>query len=334
MSFRSLFLLCSLSWLALAACSTETPAEPEDAAKAGPDARAPGADASTVEDTLEACQDQEDNDGDGYTDCADQDCWIFVACARPDASAAGPDAGGAVGADAGGAARDAGAGVDAALAGEDSGIAQADGGFGTNSANRFGFWCTPSSLPGFSQFGSEIQCRVSAADVSGNFVPGQVLFLKEAGGVPRSASLVSVPMEGGAANLTYRAECPYPRDVASSGSSDPGAACKFQNNCLAVPAEESRTCNPRDTWATLVAVITDGSEAFQDLNGNRTWDPGENYTDLAEPFVDADDDKTRDDDEDFFDANNNGKWDARNGKWDSSTAIWTTAKVVWTGAPY
>ena len=32
------------------------------------------------ENTSQACQDQQDNDGDGYTDCADQDCGNFTFC--------------------------------------------------------------------------------------------------------------------------------------------------------------------------------------------------------------------------------------------------------------
>jgi hypothetical protein len=36
--------------------------------------------ASAEESTLEACQDKEDNDGDGDIDCADSQCQVFVAC--------------------------------------------------------------------------------------------------------------------------------------------------------------------------------------------------------------------------------------------------------------
>jgi len=35
------------------------------------------------ENTLEFCQDQKDNDGDGHVDCADQDCEVFALCLRP-----------------------------------------------------------------------------------------------------------------------------------------------------------------------------------------------------------------------------------------------------------
>lgn len=39
-----------------------------------------GGAAGTVENTSPACLDMQDNDGDGYTDCEDQDCWDFVFC--------------------------------------------------------------------------------------------------------------------------------------------------------------------------------------------------------------------------------------------------------------
>jgi hypothetical protein len=37
------------------------------------------------ENTVDACRDNLDNDGDGHTDCVDQDCWVFVLCAGADA---------------------------------------------------------------------------------------------------------------------------------------------------------------------------------------------------------------------------------------------------------
>jgi len=39
-------------------------------------------DKTTPENTLAACQDESDNDGDGKVDCADDDCQVFVACAH------------------------------------------------------------------------------------------------------------------------------------------------------------------------------------------------------------------------------------------------------------
>ena len=62
-------LLCSVLVLG---CSVDTKGlAPLDAA---------GDSAPPAENTSERCQDGQDNDGDGKTDCADEQCAIFVAC--------------------------------------------------------------------------------------------------------------------------------------------------------------------------------------------------------------------------------------------------------------
>ncbi len=43
-----------------------------------------------LENTLEACQDRQDNDRDGHVDCEDQDCEIFAMCVRETAPAPAP----------------------------------------------------------------------------------------------------------------------------------------------------------------------------------------------------------------------------------------------------
>ena len=88
--------------------------------------------------------------------------------------------------------------------------------------------------------------------------------------------------------------------------------------------------NPRDGLATLVAVV-DGEEQFTDNNGNGKRDAGEPFVDVAEPFVDKDDDDKWGPNEKYIDANNNGKWDKANGKWDAKTKIMAIYKILWTG---
>jgi hypothetical protein len=46
-----------------------------------------GDDNAGGEDSLASCDDGTDNDGDGYTDCDDQDCLIFTICTSADADA-------------------------------------------------------------------------------------------------------------------------------------------------------------------------------------------------------------------------------------------------------
>ncbi len=98
------------------------------------------------------------------------------------------------------------------------------------------------------------------------------------------------------------------------------------------PSPESRILNPRDNLVTIIAV-TRGEEGFTDANNNGQWDSGESFDDLTEPFVDMNDNGTRDVNEAFIDTNNNGSWDGKNGTFDTSTLIWTEEKLLWTGLP-
>ena len=108
---------------------------------------------------------------------------------------------------------------------------------------------------------------------------------------------------------------------------------------MPLPLDEVR--NPRDMVVSVIAW-TIGEEGFNDSNGNGRYDEGEVFYDLAEPFVDNNDNGIFDPEEPngerFIDANlngvgGNGTWDPPNGVWDAYTIIWTEAKVVLTGAP-
>jgi hypothetical protein len=194
--------------------------------------------------------------------------------------------------------------------------------------------CQHGSIAGFEQDGLEMTCTVHGSDADGAYVPGSKAFLMtEAGGVPASVDFVLDAINGGGiATFTYRTQCQWPKDVPPLGTSEPGHACSFLNHCLAPPAMESRTCNPRDGLATLVAITT-GWESFADTNGNGRWDTGEPYQDQGEPFVDANDNGAYETGEDFYDTNNNGVRNGPNGKWDDSYSVWTSYKVLWTGVP-
>lgn len=114
------------------------------------------------------------------------------------------------------------------------------------------------------------------------------------------------------------------------------------------PGEPSfGTHNPRDGFVTIIASAN-GEEEFWDGSGssngvtNGKWDPGEWFVDLAEPFVDNNDNQQWDPGETYFDtlrtdcANpnlppvKNNRWDGPNGCWDSNTTIWRSAHVVYT----
>ncbi|MGC4115036.1 MAG: hypothetical protein QM765_10580 [Myxococcales bacterium] len=317
----SLFSLCAL--LLVAGCPGDPPDTAWDAAGAGTDAAvAADASAASPEDTLARCQNSIDDDGDGYTDCADQDCWIFVACLQADAGIV-PDA--------------ANASADTGTVVFDAGPVAADAGPTATglSAKTLALVCPHYSIAGFEKFGLEMECKVYGASATGQFVPGsRVTLMREAGGVPTQAAFVRDSTRGGAATFTYRTQCPLPVDVPPMGeaANDPGMPCAFYNQCKAVPGTEARTCNPRDGWGTLVAFAP-GEEAYQDTNVNQRHDPGEPFDDLPEPFVDANDNGLHDAEEEFYDGNGNGVWDDKNGTWDAETTIWSYVRVTWTGAP-
>ena len=67
--------------------------------------------------------------------------------------------------------------------------------------------------------------------------------------------------------------------------------------------------NPRDGLVTLVAYAA-GAEGFDDQNQSGTWDLGEPFDDLPEPYVDADDNGQWSPGEWYQDVNENGAWDA------------------------
>jgi hypothetical protein len=93
--------------------------------------------------------------------------------------------------------------------------------------------------------------------------------------------------------------------------------------------------NPRDGLLTLIFYVN-GEEGYIDANGNKQYDPGENFAgfDLAEPFVDANDNRTYDNGiEMFIDANQNGVWDPPNGRWDGDTLIWAATRITFSGEP-
>jgi len=93
--------------------------------------------------------------------------------------------------------------------------------------------------------------------------------------------------------------------------------------------------NPRDGLLTLV-FYTEGEEGYVDTNANGQHDEGEPFPghDLAEPFVDANDNGQYDPTEPFEDVDNNGEWSPANGVWDADTKIWVATHVMFTGRPH
>ncbi len=109
------------------------------------------------------------------------------------------------------------------------------------------------------------------------------------------------------------------------------------NGC---PPIETLNCtrNPRDGLVTIIAVAS-GEEEFEDSDGDGTYDDGEVFWDLGEPFIDANDNNEWDEGEIFQDLGNedqpegNGEYDGPNGIWDSLTSIWTSTRILLTDGP-
>ncbi|RLB52852.1 MAG: hypothetical protein DRI34_14150 [Deltaproteobacteria bacterium] len=93
--------------------------------------------------------------------------------------------------------------------------------------------------------------------------------------------------------------------------------------------------NPRDGLFSIVFYV-DGEEFFDDQNNNGQYDPGEVTlgSDIAEPFVDADDDGDYGNNEPFVDLDGDNEWSDANGRWDGEVYVWTTTHIMFTGPPH
>jgi hypothetical protein len=164
-----------------------------------------------------------------------------------------------------------------------------------------------------------IPCTVALTDVRGTEFPyAPVRFFAEAGGFDDGLD------KSGGRVITYVVPSIVaggPRDVEPMQAElDAGVV--------------NGSANPRDGLVTLLAVVR-GQEWFDDANGNGVYDPGENFVDEGEPFLDVDDDGefTSGVDVACCDSNNNGRVDGPNGKWDSDVWIGRLTHVLWSGPP-
>jgi hypothetical protein len=210
---------------------------------------------------------------------------------------------------------------------------------GIPSQYGFDLDCDDTIIPGFSHreydpdidvqhygLGHEVgtQCRVQLVDILGGRIDREqrVFFLTEAGSVDQEAGLDE---EGGATTM-LRVGQPPPKDVEPEAWEEPFVNPNTHRDVV---------FNPRDGLVRIVA-FTRGEEDFNDLNGNLIFDgidtqePGQK---LAEPYLDANDNGTRDADERFRDSDGNGLWYSPQigHTWRASTDIWTSTTVLWTG---
>ena len=98
----------------------------------------------------------------------------------------------------------------------------------------------------------------------------------------------------------------------TSGASIP-ASCVTANGACTVQftSQAPRPANGR----CVVLAYALGEESFTDLNANGIYDPGttETFTDMPEPFLDANENDVKDADEDFIDTNADGLYSPGDG---------------------
>ncbi len=200
------------------------------------------------------------------------------------------------------------------------------------SGSNISISCTPRNVPALSvhdctssQYNATINCTAAFADRFNNILGvGTIATFKSEAGAATATSQSS-PSTGlakvGVSVQGFR----LPVDVVPVLGEH---ALSYDSGCGV------KTHNPRDGLATII-VSANGEEGFVDgSNGqpaNGVFDPGENFIDMGEPYVDANDNGVRDANEDYVDFNNNGSWDGPNGTWDSNTFIWAETRVLYTG---
>ncbi|RMD79295.1 MAG: hypothetical protein D6809_03925 [Gammaproteobacteria bacterium] len=77
----------------------------------------------------------------------------------------------------------------------------------------------------------------------------------------------------------------------------------------------SQAPRPADGRSTILAYAV-GEESFVDKNGNGVFDDGDSFTDLGEPYLDANENGSYDLGEFFYDFNKNGVRDGPDGKYE------------------
>ncbi len=170
---------------------------------------------------------------------------------------------------------------------------------------------TTFNLPGLSCYGEKGTITAFVADRFGNPVPENttVSFFTEAGAIVTSG----LTNQYGQAVADIITQGPAPRNVKPSpyyeyeifdafGNPQPE---RFWNDDLFTP---KIVRNPRDGLLTII-VMTLGEEGYEDANGNGVYDTGENFIDLSEPFLDANDNGKWDDAEPYIDSDGDGRYD-------------------------
>lgn len=238
-------------------------------------------------------------------------------------------------------------------------------GGGAPSATHFNLATTKFNLPGLVVSNSQATISAYIADRFGNYnvlTGTSVSFYTEAGAIDTSNTLDAT----GITSALFRTQAPNPADVSPVIWETTLISSLNLTYGLSIPT----TTTPRDGWVKVLATVQ-GEEAFLDENGNGLFDSSYNTTacptgytcqcssgsvtgpsscssgnrsegfiDLGEPFIDKNDNNSRDDGqtsgapfEEFIDSNGSGTYTSPNGLWDGpscATSGCQTSKMIWT----
>jgi ASC-1-like (ASCH) protein len=199
---------------------------------------------------------------------------------------------------------------------------------GPPSWGHFSFSCEDHNMPGLECNGVELRCTAYLADRFDNVVPEghSVMFRAEAGAFQGAQGDVAIATtdKNGEATIIFKSQNPRPWDV-------PCVEWETNAGLYDCGANAGLGINPRDGWVTIIAFTT-GEEDFIDKDGDGLYDSGEEFTDLGEPCVDANDNETCDwETEPYHDADESRDYTPENGRWDKTTYIWRKFLVVWSG---
>lgn len=190
-------------------------------------------------------------------------------------------------------------------------------GGGTVSASHFNIAADTLNLAGLAYSGLTTDIQAYVADRFGNFniLEGTtVSFYTEAGAIGAN----SATDDTGLTSVTFRTQAPIPNDVSLNSAETTlinslNATYTFSGSLSPIPTDGS--VHPRDGHVRLLATVS-GEETFTDANANGIYDSGETFSDIGEPYVDANDSAAWNTGEFYVDSNGNGLYDGPNAKWD------------------
>ncbi len=220
------------------------------------------------------------------------------------------------------------------------------------SGSQISLNCTPRNIPAlidqdctnsnYAGADASPKCTVTLADRYGRAlgVATVATFESEAGivvGSPATTPAYPTSPQGEASAFVKVTGGKLPVNVAPWA----GTEYSLTHNWDGCPSREH---NPRDGMVTVIVKVS-GEEGFVDGSNGCPADGayqgpgsgvqdcapgGENFIDLADPFVDSNDNGTWDPGEPYETRNPDGKWHGPNGIWDSDTTIWAQSRILYT----